>query len=80
MNNRSEFDASLFKLVFLVTAIVVAMFLTTGLVGLAFMPSNLILGLLTEDMSFLLPMAFATLCSAGVLAWYARSYVSRTKR
>ncbi|HLT99624.1 MAG TPA: hypothetical protein VKZ70_07785 [Burkholderiaceae bacterium] len=80
MKDRAEFDAALFKLVILVTAIVVAMFLTTGLVGLAFMPNHLILGLPTEDMTFLMPMAFATLVSAIVLGWYTRSFISRTKR
>jgi len=80
MKDRAEFDAALFKLVILVAAIVVAMFLTTGLVGLAFMPGNLLLGLPTEDISFLWPMAFATFCSAIILGWYARSHMSRTKK
>lgn len=80
MNNTAAYEANLFKLVVLVTAIVVAMFLTTSLVGLAFMPSQLITGMPTEDVSFLLPMAFATLCSAIVLAGYVRSYVSKAKR
>ena len=79
MDNRTVFEASLFKVVILVTAIVVAMFLTTGLVGLAFMPNQLILGIPAEDITFLLPMALATVCSGAVLAWYVRSYVSKIK-
>jgi len=79
MDNRAAFEASLFKVVILVTAIVVAMFLTTGLVGLAFMPNQLIMGMPAEDVTFLVPMAFATVCSAIVLAWYVRSHVSKGK-
>jgi len=79
MNNRTVFETGLFKLVILVTALVVAMFFATGLVGLAFMPNELIVGMPAEDITFLLPMAFATICSAIVLAHYVRSYLSRPK-
>lgn len=80
MYNRAVFETSLFKVVILVAAIVVAMFVTTGLVGLAFMPNQLIMGIPTEDVTFLAPMAFATVCSAIVLAWYVRSHISKGKR
>lgn len=80
MNNRALFEAGLFKVVILVAAIVVAMFLATSLVGLAFIPNQLIVGMPSEDITFLFPMALATLCSAIVLAFYVRSYMSRSKR
>ena len=80
MNNRAVFETGLFKVVILVTGIVIAMFLTTVLVGLAFMPGPLISRLPTEDMTFLVPMAFATVCSAVILARYVRTHVSKNKR
>lgn len=80
MNNATLHETSLFKLIILVTAIVVAMFFATVLVALVFMPGQLIANMLSEDMAFLLPMALATICSASVLARYVQSHRSRFKR
>lgn len=80
MHKAAIHEASLFKLIVLVTCIVVAMFFTTVLMALAFMPNGLITSLPSEDITFLLPMALATLCSASVLAWYVQSYRSRSSR
>ncbi len=72
-------EASIFKLIVLVACIVVAMFLATVLMALVFMPSQLIAGMPTEDMTFLLPLALAALCSASMLAWYVKSYRARSR-
>jgi len=80
MNKAPIHEPSLFKLIILVACIVVAMFFATVLVALAFMPSQLISGMPSEDMTFLLPLALSTVCSASVLAWYVRSHRSRFKR
>ena len=79
MNKAAIHEASLFKLIFLVACIVVAMFFATVLVALAFMPSQLITGMSSEDITFLLPLAFSTVCSASVLAWYVQSHRSRSR-
>lgn len=80
MNKAAVHEPSLFKLIMLVAFIVVAMFFTTVLVALAFMPNQLITGMPSEDITFLLPLALSTICSASVLAWYVQSHRSRTKR
>lgn len=41
---------------------------------------KLIAGMPLEDMKFLMPMALATLCSAGVLGWYVQTYRSRSRK
>ena len=74
MHKAALLEASLFKLVILISCIVVAMFVSAVLMALAFMPSGLIAGLPTEDTTFLLPLALATLCATSILAWYVRSY------
>lgn len=79
MNNLALHEKNLFKLVVLVAGIVIAMFLSTVLVALLFMPNRLIASMPSEDITFLLPMALATLCSGIVLARYARTHLSRFK-
>ena len=79
MNKASIHEPSLFKLIVLITCIVVAMFCATVLVGLVFMPSQLIARMPFEDVTFLLPLALSTLCSASVLGWYVQSHRSRSK-
>lgn len=79
MNNKSIPEPELFRLVFLVASIVIAMFFATAFVALLFMPNQLIVGMFTDDFRFLLPMALATLCSVIVLVSYARSHLSRYK-
>ena len=71
--------AGLLKVVILVTGIVVAMFLATVLVALAFMPNQLIVTMLGEDIGFLVPLILSTVCSAIVLARYVRTQMSRGK-
>ena len=80
MNKASVHEPSLLRLVILVTCIVVAMFCIPVLMGLLFMPKQLIAGMPLEDMKFLMPMALATLCSAGVLGWYVQTYRSRSRK
>lgn len=80
MSKAAIHEPSIFKLIILVASIVVAMFCATVLMALAFMPSQLIAGMPFEDVRFLLPMAFATLCSASILAWYVQSHRARFKR
>jgi len=80
MNKAAIHEPSLFKLIILVACIVVAMFFATALTALVFMPNQLITGMPFEDMTFLLPLALSTLCSASVLAWYVQSHRSRSKR
>lgn len=80
MNKAVIHETSLFKLVILVACIVVAMFCATVLVALVFMPNQLITGMPSEDITFLLPLALSTVCSASVLAWYVQSHRSRSKR
>ncbi len=80
MNNVAiHHEADLFKLIILVASIVVSMFLATALVALIFMPNQLIMSMYTDDITFLLPLALSTMCSAIVLACYVRSYLSRQK-
>jgi len=79
MNKAAVHEASLFKLIILVACIVVAMFFATALVALAFMPNQLITGMSSEDITFLLPLALSVVCSASVLAWYVQSHRSRSK-
>jgi len=79
MPNAATQEASLFKLIMLIACIVVAMFFATVLTALAFMPNQLIAGMSSEDIRFLLPLGFATLCSASLLAWYVQSYRARFK-
>src|SRR5690606_37000520 len=59
-------------------SIVVAMFLATVLMALIFMPTQLIAGIPSEDLTFLLPLALATLCSGSVLARYIQTHRSRS--
>ena len=80
MNNLAIHETSLFKLVILVAGIVVGMFLMTVLVALIFMPNQLMMSMPAEDIRFLLPLTLATLCSAVVLAFYARSHMSRFRK
>ena len=80
MNNMAIRETDLFKLVVLVAGIVVGMFFATVLVGLVFMPNPLMMRMPSEDMAFLLPMTFATICSVVVLAFYAQSYRTRLKK
>lgn len=77
MNKASVYEPSLFRLVILVTCIVVAMFCITVLMGLLFMPKQLMTGIPLGDMKFLLPMALATLCSSAILGRYVYTYKSR---
>lgn len=78
MNKASVHEPSLFRLVILVTCIVVAMFCITVLMGLLFMPKQLLMtGIPLGDMKFLLPMALATLCSSAILGRYVYTYKSR---
>ncbi|MDR4127205.1 hypothetical protein [Yanghanlia caeni] len=79
MHKAALNEASLFKLIVVIAGIVVAMFLATVLMALAFMPNQLIAGMSTEDMTFLLPLGLAALCSGSMLAWYVQSYRSRSK-
>jgi len=79
MHRAAAHEASVFKLIILVTCIVVAMFVATVLMALAFMPTGLIAGLPSEDITFLLPLAMATLCGASGLAWYVQSYRTRIR-
>lgn len=79
MNNPTVHETELFKLTFLVAGIVVAMFLSTVLVALVFMPNQLIASMPFEDIRFLFPMALATICSMTVLGLYARTHKSRSK-
>ncbi|MGE4124225.1 MAG: hypothetical protein AB7E59_03045 [Pusillimonas sp.] len=79
MNKASVHEPSLFKFIILITCIVVAMFGATVLVALVFMPGPLIARLPFEDVTFLLPLALSTLCSASVLGWYVQSHRSRSK-
>lgn len=72
-------QAGLLKLVILVTGIVVAMFLATVLVALAFMPSQLIVSMPGEDIRFLVPLILSTVCSAIVLGRYVRTHMSSSK-
>lgn len=80
MSKAAIHEPGVFKLIILVACIVVAMFCATVLMALAFMPNQLIAGMPFEDMRFLLPMTFATLCSASILGWYVQSHRSRFKR
>ena len=80
MNKASVHGPSLFKLIILVVCTVVAMFCATVLVALVFMPTQLITRMPFEDVTFLLPLALSTLCSASVLGWYVQSHRSRSKR
>ena len=80
MNKASVHEPSLFRLVILIACIVVAMFCATVLMALVFMPKQLIAGMPLEDMTFLLPMALSTLCSATVLGWYVQTYRSRSNK
>lgn len=77
MDNVAMHETCLFKVILLVAGIVVGMFCSTVLVALIFMPSQLIASMPFQDIGFLLPMAFATVCSASVLALYIRSHRSR---
>lgn len=79
MNNLAIYEASLFKLVVLVAGIVIAMFLSTVLVALLFMPNQLMVNMFTDDVRFLLPMALATVCSMVVLGNYARPHLFSPK-
>jgi len=79
MHKAAINEASLFKLILLVACIVVAMFFTTVLMALVFMPNQVIAGMASEDLTFLLPMTLATICSASVLARYVKSYKSRSR-
>lgn len=79
MPNAATQEASLFKLIMLIACIVVAMFFATVLTALAFMPNQLITGMSSEDIRFLLPLGLAALCSGSLLAWYVQSYRSRFK-
>ncbi len=79
MNKASIHEPSLFKFIILIACIVVAMFCATVLVALVFMPSQLITGMPFEDVTFLLPLALSTLCSASILAWYVQSHRSRSR-
>ncbi len=79
MNNIAIPEIGLFRLVILVASIVIAVFLTTALVALIFMPNQLIMSMYTDDITFLLPLALSTMCSAIVLACYVRSYLSRLR-
>ena len=72
-------EDNLFKLIILVACIVVAMFFATILMGLVFLPNQVIAGMPSEDITFLVPMALATICSGTVLARYVQSYKSRSK-
>jgi len=80
MHKAAMHEASLFKLIILIACIVVAMFLATVLMALVFIPSQIITSMLSEDITFLMPLALATVCSASVLAWYAHSHRSRSKK
>lgn len=80
MNKAAIHEASVFKLIILIACIVVAMFFATVLLALVFLPNQLITGLLSEDKTFLLPLGLSAVCSASVLAWYARSRRSRSLR
>src|SRR5690606_5249587 len=80
MNKAAIHEASVFKLIILIACIVVAMFFATVLLALVFLPNQLITGLLSEDKTFLLPLGLSAVCSASVLAWYARSRRSRSPR
>ena len=80
MNNVALHETSLFKLIILVTGIVVAMFFATAFVALIFMPKQLIASMPFEDITFLLPLALATICSASVLARYVQLHWSKFKR
>lgn len=80
MNNVAMHETNLFKLIILVAGIVIAMFFSTVLVALLFMPNQLIMSMPSEDIRFLLPMALATMCSVFVLARYAQSHLSRFKQ
>lgn len=71
------FETSLFKITILVAAIVIAMFLSTVLVALIFMPNQVILNMFTQDIRFLLPLTLSAMCSGIVLAGYARSQLPR---
>ena len=79
MPNAAVNEAGLFKLIVLIACIVVAMFFATVLMALAFMPSQLLTGMFSDDITFLLPLALAALCSASLLGWYVRSYRCRSK-
>jgi len=79
MHKAAINEASLFKLIILVASIVVAMFLATVLMALIFMPTQLIAGIPSEDLTFLLPLALATLCSGSVLARYIQTHRSRSR-
>lgn len=80
MNDVALHETSLFKLTLLVAGIVVAMFFTTVLVALAFMPNQLIANMPFEDIKFLLPLALSSMCSAIVLTRYVRSHMTKLKR
>ncbi len=80
MNKAAIHEPSLFKLIILVACIVVAMFVATLLMALVFMPNQLITGMPSEDITFLLPLALSTICSASILAWYVQLHRSRFKR
>jgi len=73
-------ETGLFRLVFLVAGIVIAVFCSTVLVALVFMPNQLIASMFSEDLRFLLPMTLSTLCSGSVLVLYARSHRSRFRK
>ena len=80
MNKASVHEPSLFRLVILIACIVVAMFGATVLTALIFMPKHIIAGMPLEEMTFLMPMALATLCSATVLGWYVQTYRTRSRK
>lgn len=79
MNNIAIPEIGLFRLVILVASIVITVFLTTALVALIFMPNQLIKSMYTGDITFLLPLALSTVCSAFVLACYVRTHLSKQK-
>lgn len=79
MHKAAMHEAGLFKLIILIACIVVAMFFATVLMALVFMPTQIITGMSFDDITFLLPLALATVCSASVLAWYVRSHRGRSK-
>jgi len=79
MHKAAVHEASLFKLIILVACIVVAMFFATVLMALIFMPNQIITGMASEDIRFLLPLALAAVCSASGLAWYVRSHRCRSR-
>lgn len=79
MHKAAVNEASLFKLIILVACIVVAMFFATVLMALVFMPTQIITGMSSGDLAFLLPLALAAVCSASVLAWYVHSHRCRSK-